>query len=125
MIVVLFPAPVFLGYPVLYFKLSEKVIASKRDRVKVRNIILNPKKYLHYICTVAAEHPLAGGAVRVREPGDHPRVLPLPGQERQDHARPRQGEQGPAADRRRGQGRGQPLPPHQVVFSNFDMYRWR
>ena len=37
MIVVLFPAPVFLGYPVLYFKLSEKVIASKRDRVKVRN----------------------------------------------------------------------------------------
>ena len=43
MIVVLFPAPVFLGYPVLYFKLSEKVIASKRDRVKVRKIILNPK----------------------------------------------------------------------------------
>ena len=47
MIVVLFPAPVFLGYPVLYFKLSEKVIASKRDRVKVRKIIVNPKKYLY------------------------------------------------------------------------------
>ena len=46
-IVVLFPAPVFLGYPVLYFKLSEKVIASKRDRVKVRKIILNPQKYLY------------------------------------------------------------------------------
>ena len=79
------------------------------------------KIFIPYIRAVAAEHPLAGGAVRVREPGDHPRVLPVPGQERQDHARPRQGEQGPAEDGRRGQSGGQPLPPHQVEFNNYDI----
>ena len=117
-IIISFSAPVHLDYSVLYFKLSEKVIDAKRDLVKVSTKKPPPSFINRFIfCCIAvhSQHSSSQSPLRVREQGHHPRQVHLGGQGGQDDHPPRQGEQGPAKNRRRGSGRDQPDPPDQAV----------
>ena len=98
-------APLYLGYPVLYFKLSENVVGSRQEIDKVRSGEMNSWIcMMSFAVLVPPEYSSSRRPFKTRNTCHHTRVLRVSRQDREDIPVTSQGKHSPVENRHWGQG---------------------